>query len=292
MVTNNNINAKFKILGPLLAFLALSLSLSLFTVKENETIFLIEFGKIIRNIDNAGLQIRIPFVQEIVSLDKRLVQVDTPAREVISLDQKRLIVDAYVKYKITDAYIFFQTLRSHDIAENRIKTILDSSMRRVIATVPLSALLTEQRSSIMKEVKENVFAQAEAFGVKIIDVRIIRAELPVENSEAIFARMRTDREIEAKQLRAQGQEEGEKIRARADRDVREILAEASKNADIIKGKAENKASYVYSSSFSKDPEFYSFYRTMEAYKKSANKNNSKAIITPTGDFWNNLKHNK
>ena len=285
-------NPLIKIFAPIIAFLILSLSLSVFVVRENETVFLIEFGKIVRNIDKAGLQFRVPFVHEIVALDKRIMQVDTPAREVISLDQKRLIVDAYAKYKITDAYVFFQTLRSQDTAENRIKTIVDSSMRRVIASAPLSALLTEQRSDIMKEVKKNVSDQAESFGIKILDVRLIRADLPVENSEAIFSRMRTDREIEARQLRAQGQEESEKIKARADRDVREIIARANMDSDIIKGKADSKASQTYASSFGKDPDFFKFYRTMEAYKKTTNKNNTKAVITPTGGFWSDLKNNK
>ncbi len=291
MATIKN-SSLIKFFAPALVFCVLSLSLSIFIVKENETVFLVEFGKIVRNVNDAGLQLRIPFIHEIIILDKRIMQVDMPAREVISLDQKRLIIDAYAKYKITDAYKFFQSLRSQDIAENRIKTIVDSSMRRVIASAPLSALLTEQRSDIMKEVKQNVSDQAANFGIKILDVRLIRADLPVENSEAIFSRMRTDREIEARQLRAQGQEESEKIKAKAERDVREIIAKASMDADIIKGKADNKASQVYANSFSKDPEFFKFYRTMEAYRNTTKPSNTKAVITPTGDFWKDLKFSK
>jgi len=266
--------------------------MSIFVVKETETIFVVEFGKVVKIVTTPGMHVKIPFVQEIVSFDKRVAQADSPARELISLDQKRLIVDAYAKYKIVNPQIFFQSLKDDRGADMRVKSILDSSMRQVVASYPMSALLTERRSQIIGTVKELLSKQITAFGLQVLDVRIIRADLPVENSEAIFSRMRTEREKEAKELRAQGIEEARTITSDADKQVRQIIAEATMKADIISGKAEAQASRTYAQSFSKDEEFFKFYKTMSVYKTALNKNNTRMILSTDNEFLKGLADKK
>lgn len=249
-----------------------------FTVKENEIVFIVQFGKIVRTINSAGLNAKIPLMQEIVVYDKRISQVDVPVKEIISLDQKRLIVDSYAKYRIIDAHLFFQRLRDIKTAEIRINSILDSAIRRVVAKYPLSALLTEQRNKIMDEIRTIVSQQTTDFGVKVLDVRIIRADFPIQNSEAIFSRMRTEREKEAYEVRAKGFQEAEIIKSDADRIGREIMAEATMKSYIIKGKADAEASAILNATFNKDPQFFKFYRQLGIYQQTINKNNTKVII--------------
>lgn len=280
---------KVKFAIPAVFFLFFSLYLSMFTVREIDTVFVLEFGKIIKKIDKAGLYFRVPFLHEVNVLDKRINQVDAPAMEVICLDQKRLIVDAYAKYKISNSQLFFQSLRNHEMARTRINTILNSAMRRAIASYPLSSLLTEDRAEIMNKVKADAFSQSDPLGIDIVDVRIIRADLPVGNSEAVFSRMRTDREIEAKQLRAKGSEDAQTIRSKADREVREIIAKANMDAQITKGKADGKASVIYANAFSRDPEFFRFYKTMNAYKGSLRPDNTKFIVGYGNEFLSDMK---
>lgn len=263
-----------------------------FIVQETETVFLLELGRVIRIVDKPGLHFHIPLIQEVVRFDRRISQTDSPAREVISLDQKRLVIDAYTKYKIVNPQIFFQSLKDDYGADNRIKSILDSSLRQVIASHPMTALLTEQRSEIMKTVKDILVRQTKSFGIEIIDARIVRADLPMENSAAIFDRMRTERHKEAQELRAQGEEEAQIIKSIANREVRSLIATANMNATIIRGKADGKAAEIYSTAFSKDQEFFLFYRTMEAYRTSLKSDNTRIMLSMDNDFLRLMKNTR
>lgn len=261
---------------------------SLFIVQETETAFVVRFGKIVRQINTAGLYIKTPFVDHIASFDKRILQVYSPAKEVIANDQKRLIVDAYAKYKIVDTKKFYETLRNEQGANLRISSMLDSVMRQVVATNPLSSFLTTQRSQMMENIQNLLATQTKEFGVEIIDVRIIRADLPVENSDAIFKRMRTDREKEAQELRSQGKQEATIIMAEADKEAKKILSEAKMNANKIMGRADAEATKIYSNAFSKDAKFYDFYRTMQIYKTTLPKQEM-VISTKDNSFLKKMK---
>jgi len=261
---------------------------SLFIVKETETAFIVRFGKVVRQIDKAGLYFKTPFIDSIASFDKRILQVYSPAKEVIASDQKRLIVDAYAKYKIVNTKRFYESLRNEQGANIRISAMLDSIMRQVVATNPLSSFLTTQRGQMMENIQTLLTNQTKDFGIDIIDVRIIRADLPVENSEAIFKRMKTEREKEAQELRSQGKQEATIIMASADKEAKEIQSQAQMEASKIIGRAEGQAIKIYSSAFSKDLKFYDFYKTMEVYKKTLPEQNI-IISTKDNEFLSKLK---
>ena len=263
---------------------------SLFIVKETETTFIVRFGKIVKQIDHAGLYVKAPFIDSITTFDKRILQVYSPAKEVIASDQKRLIVDAYAKYKIVDTKKFYENMRNEQGANARVSSMLDSIMRQVVATNPLSSFLTTRRSQMMESVQNLLAEQTKKFGIKIIDVRIVRADLPVENSEAIFRRMQTEREKEAQELRSQGKQEATIIMASADKQAKKIISKAQMEASKIMGKADAEAIKIYSNAFSKDPEFYEFYKTLEVYKNSLPKQNI-IISTKDNDFLKRLKKN-
>ena len=264
---------------------------SLFIVREVEMVFVVRFGKVIRQIKSAGLYVRAPLIDKVVSFDKRILQVYSPAKEVIASDQKRLIVDAYAKYRIVDTKKFYEALRNSQGADTRISLMLDSVMRQVVATNPLSSFLTTQRGQMMENIQSLLAEQTKDFGIEVIDVRIIRADLPIENSNAIFKRMKTEREKEAQELRSQGKEEATIIMASADKEVKEIKSKAQMEANDILGKADATATRIYTSAFSKDPSFYEFYRTMQVYKKSLPRQ-SIVISTKNNDFLQNLKGKK
>lgn len=279
---------KLKAQGLGAIIVVLALIFSLFTVQETETAFVVRFGKIVKQINDAGLYIKTPFIDHIATFDKRILQVYLPSKEVIANDQKRLVVDAYAKYKIVDAKKFYENMRNEQGANIRMSSMLDSIMRQVVATNPLSSFLTTKRSQMMENIQTLLADQTKDFGIKIIDVRIIRADLPVENSEAIFKRMKTDREKEAQELRSQGLQEATIIMASADKEANEIRSQAQMEASRIMGKADAVAIKTYSKAFSKDPKFYEFYKTLEVYKNSLPE--QKIIIsTKDNDFLKGLK---
>ena len=261
---------------------------SLFIVRETETAFVVRFGKVVRQVDAAGLYFKTPLLDKAVVFDKRILQVYSPAKEVIASDQKRLIVDAYAKYKITDTKKFYETLRNENGANVRISAMLDGVMRRVVATNPLSYFLTTQRGQMMENIQNLLAEQTKEFGITIIDVRIIRADLPVENSDAIFKRMRTEREKEAQELRSQGKQEATVIMASADKEAKEIKSKAQMEAQKIMGKADATATQIYANAFAKDPKFFAFYKTMDVYKNSVS-NKNVVLSTSNSEFLGKIK---
>ena len=265
------------------------LMFSIFIVKETETIFVVRFGKVVRQVNNAGMYFRTPLLDNIVVFDKRILQVYSPAKEVIANDQKRLIVDAYAKYKIKDTKKFYESLRNEQGANLRVSSMLDSIMRQIVAQYPLSSFLTTQRGEMMDKIQDLLTKQTADFGIDIIDVRIIRADLPVENSDAIFKRMKTDREKEAQELRSQGKQEATIIMAEADKEAMQIKSEAVMNANKIMGKADADATRIYANAFSKDAKFYEFYKTMQVYRDTLPKQKM-YISTKNSEFLKNIKN--
>ena len=258
-----------------------------FVVDQRKQALVLQFGKVIKTINKAGISYKIPLVQNAIFFDKRIIDLALPEQEVIASDQKRLLINAFAKYKIIDPVKFYTTVVNNQGLANKLAGILDSSLRQVIGEIHLNELLTENRGNIMKDIKDVVSDSSEIFGIEIVDVRIMRTDLPKENSDAIYARMQTEREKEAKEIRAKGAQEAQKIKAEADKQKTIIEAEAKKDADIVRGEAEAEANKIYANSFGKDPEFADFYRSMQAYQKSLlnDNNKTKMIISPDGEFF-------
>ncbi len=267
-----------------IAFL-LILSSTIFVVDQRTQALVVQFGEVIRVINKPGIKIKIPLVQEVIFFDKRILDLGIAEQEVIAADQKRLIINAFTKYQIVDPLKFYTTVRTKAGAESKVSAILDSSLRQTIGEVDLVELLSEDRTTIMSKIKETLGKETEIFGIKIVDVRIMRGDLPKENSDAIFTRMQTEREKEAKEIRAQGAEEAEKIKAEADRERTVLLATARKEANINKGAGDGQAAQISAAAFSKDADFYEFYRTMQAYQEGLKPEKTTIIISPDTEFF-------
>ena len=259
-----------------------------FVVDQTEQAVIFQFGEPVRVVKKAGLNVKVPFVQNVLHFDSRLQEISTEDKEVIASDQKRLIINAFVKYKIVNPILYYTTVKDENGFNSKFSTILDSSLRQVIGEVPLNSLLSEKRSDVMEKIQDVVDAKAKDFGVEIVDVRITRSDLPATNSAAIYKRMQTDREREAKEIRAEGDETAQKIKANADKEKVFLMSEAKKKAEIIMGDGDATANKIYAKAYSKDSEFFEFYRTMNAYKKSLNGNNTKIILSPDNDFLKNI----
>lgn len=267
---------------------------AIFTLNQTQQALILQFGEPVRTITSAGIKFKVPLIQNAVFFDKRIIDLSLPEQEVIASDQKRLIINAFAKYRITDPLKFYTTVNNNYGLASKLSGILDSSLRQVVGEVTLSQLLTEDRVNVMKKIKDAVSSSSEIFGIEIVDVRIMRADLPQENSRAIFARMQTEREKEAREIRANGAEISDQIRAQADKERTIILANAKKNSDIIRGNGEAKATQIYANAFNRDPEFFDFYRSMQAYKKGLNAENTKMVISADDDFFKyfNNSHSK
>ena len=258
---------------------------TMFSVDQRQQVLITEFGKPVRVIKEPGINFKIPLIQEAIFFEKRIIDLGIQDQEVIASDQKRLIINAFAKYKIIDPLKFYTTARTMQGLSSKIDGILDSSLRQVIGEVKLSELLTQNRSDIMAKISSTVGRQAKIFGIEIVDVRIMRADLPKENSDAIFARMQTEREKEAREIRANGAEIAQKIKAEADKEKTIILANAKKESNLTRGNGEAKANRIYAKSYNIDPEFADFYRSMQAYKKSLSTSTTKIVISPDSEFF-------
>lgn len=259
-----------------------------FTVHQSAQAIVLQFGELVAVHETPGLKMKIPFIQTVIFYDARLLNYNLPVIEVTDGKQKRLVVDMYTRYRIKDPLMFFKKVQTRPNAENRLSTIVDASMRRVIGGVTLAELLSNDRSKIMGEIQQEVVASAKSFGVEVVDVRIIRTDLPRENSEAIFRRMETERRQEAKKHRAEGDQKAQEIRADADRQKIEILAEANKKSEIIRGEGDATAYKIYADAYQQDIEFYDLYRSLEAYRKSLRPEDTTMVITKDGAFFKHL----
>ena len=274
-----------KFILPLIFVIGLVVYLSLFTVKEINQAIVLQFGDPKKIITTAGLQFKMPFIQNVVFLDRRILSLDPPPAEVIASDQKRLIVDAYARFKIVDPLKFYISVGDERVARSRLATIINSRIRSVLGKQSLATLLSEERSGQMAIIQEGVNVEAEKFGITIIDVRIKRADLPQANSEAIYKRMQTEREREAKEFRARGAEMAVTITSTADRKVTVILANAEKQSEIMKGEGDGIRNKIFADAYGQDPEFFSFYRAMQAYETALIGGDTTLILSPDSDFF-------
>ena len=272
------------ILPAIVAILVISF-FSIFIVKEVNQAIVLQFGDPKRIILKPGLNFKIPFIQNVVFLDKRILNLDAPPEEVIASDQKRLIVDAFARFQIVDPLKFYISVGNERVARSRLSTIINSRIRSVLGTQRLQTLLSADRTNQMSLIQEGVNTEAEKFGIKIVDVRIKRADLPPANSEAIYRRMQTEREREAKEFRAKGAEMAITITSTADKEVTVILANAKKASEIMKGEGDGQRNKIFAEAFGKDPEFFAFYRAMQAYEKALIGGETSLILSPDSEFF-------
>ena len=274
-----------KFLVPAIILIGVVIFQSLFIVQEISQAIVLQFGDPKKIVTKAGLNFKLPFIQNVVYLDKRILNLDNDPEEVIAADQKRLIVDAFARFKIVDPLKFYISVGNERVARSRLSTIINSRIRGVLGTQELATLLSTDRARQMQIIQSQVNEEAKNFGINIVDVRIKRADLPPANSEAIYKRMQTEREREAKEFRAQGAEMAQKIRSTADKDVTVILAQANKKSEIMKGEGDGQRNKIFADAFGRDPQFFAFYRAMQAYEKALIGGETSLVLSPDSEFF-------
>lgn len=273
------------LLGALLVVVAVIALDSLFVVHQTQQAIVMQFGEPKNVITTPGLKLKVPFVQNVVVYDKRVLDLDPPAESVILADQKRIEVDTFTRFYIANPLRFFQAVTTEAQAKSRLGDIVNSSLRRVLGNMTLPAVLSPERDAIMSQIREQVDTEASALGLAVTDVRIRRADLPEETSQAIYARMQSERQREASEARAQGQELAQQIRSRAERERVVIVAEAQRKAQVSRGEGDSDAIRIYAEAFNRDLEFYSFYRSLQAYRHSLRDSDTTFVLSPNSDFF-------
>ena len=260
-------------------------------VDETEQIVILQFGKPVRTIKNPGLNWKLPApVQTSNSFEKRLLEYDVPPEEILSKDKKSLIIDNYVRWKITDPLLFLQTVKAVPTAKTRLDDIVYSELRQELGTHDMVEIITENRELIMDKVTRASNEETSKYGIEVIDVRIRRVDLPQENEASIYARMEAERKRQANKFRSEGEEEAQKIRADAEKTRTVIIAEAKREAQEVRGEGDSNAISIYADSFGRDPEFFSFYRSMEAYRKSIGESGTSMVLSPSSSFFKFFKN--
>lgn len=279
---------------------ALLLANTLYTLPQTQQAIVLEFGKPVRTVKDPGLHMKTPFVEDVVFFDNRILEFNAEPKEILLGDQKRVVVDSFARYRIVDPLRFYQSMRDERTLRDRLNSIVDSSLRQVMGGQPLSKVLSGSRSEIMRSITDLVNQQTmgaaavnngegkDGFGVNVIDVRIMRADLPQANSEAVFRRMQTEREKEAKEARAKGEEQAQKVRATAENERSAILADAQKQSDIVRGEGDAEATKIYAAAVGKDPDFFAFYRSMQAYRQVLGNSDTTMMLTPGSGFLHYL----
>jgi modulator of FtsH protease HflC len=259
---------------------------SLFAVHQTQQVLITQFGQPIRVADQPGLNWKVPFIQTGIGFDRRLIDFDAQGQEVILGDQRRLVVDTFTRYRITDPLRFYQTVGATENGIRlRLGPIVSSSLRNTLGNEPLLAVLSADRARIMGEIRQRVNAEARSFGIEVTDVRIRRADLPEENTQAILSRMQSERERVAREQRAEGAEQAQRIRAAAERDRTVLIAEAQSRAETLRGEGEQQAIRIFAEAYEKDPEFYQFWRTMQAWREAFADGESRLLLSPDSDFF-------
>jgi modulator of FtsH protease HflC len=278
--------ALFAIVVILLGVGAFAAYSAAFVVSQTEQALVLQFGKPQRVIKEPGLYFKYPLVQTATVYDKRILALDMRPQEVIAADQKRVVVDAFTRFRITDPLLFYQAVTNEEVARSRLTSSVDASLRRVIGSANFEAIVRDERSVMMKRIAEDVNAQAQEFGIDIVDVRLKRVDLPQANSEAIFRRMQTEREQEAAEIRAQGREAGQRIRSEADRKATIIKANAERDAQILRGEGDAERNKIFAEAYTKDEDFFAFYRSMQAYETGIKSNDTRMVLSPNSPFFN------
>lgn len=279
-------NDKSKVFLIVLAAIILLIGANTFyVVSQTEQAIVLQFGEPVREVKDPGLKMKMPFIQNVILYDKRLLNLDPPAQEVVLNDKKRLDVDSFTRYQIVDPLKFYQTVRTEEQARSKLEEIVNSSLRKILGRITLQELLSQQRNQIMKDISSAVKVDAAQIGVSVADVRIRRADLPIEVLQAINARMKSEREREAKEFRGQGQQISQQIRAQAEKERTIIVADAEKQAQIIRGNGDKEAIEIWNRAAGVDPKFYAYYRSLEAYRKSMSNGDTSMVLAPNSEFF-------
>jgi modulator of FtsH protease HflC len=267
---------------------------TLFTVFQTKQALVVRLGQPVRVITEPGLNAKIPFIDSVIYIDKRILAIESAAQEVIASSQdkanavaqagERLVVDAFARYRITDPLKFYQTV-GPDGASSQLSILLNSALRRVLGAATLADAVRNRREDLMVQMRDQLNRDAQPFGIDVVDVRIRRVDLPEQNSQAVYKRMETERQREAAEFRAQGSQKSQEIRARADRDVTVLLAEANSQAETVRGQGDAERNRIFADAYGKDPDFFSFYRTMQAYERSMQRGDTHLVLKPDSDFF-------
>jgi modulator of FtsH protease HflC len=280
---------RFNLAGGVIAALVLVLLLvaygATFTVYQTDQAIVVRLGQPIRVVTEPGLNFKIPLTDSVIYVDKRILDLENPAQEVIASDQKRLVVDAFARYRINDALKFYQTIGAIEGANARLSTLLNSALRRVLGEASTTDIVRDKRAELMSQVRMQLETEAQSFGIAVVDVRIRRADLPDQNSQAVYQRMQTERQRQAAEFRAQGSQRSQEIHAKADRDVTVLIAEAQSTGEQTRGDGDAERNRIYAEAYGRDPDFFAFYRSMQAYEAGLKSTDTRMLLKPDSDFF-------
>jgi modulator of FtsH protease HflC len=258
---------------------------SLFTVYQTQQALVVRFGEPIRVIAEPGLHVKWPVIDTVVTVDKRILDLENAAQEVFASDQRRLVIDAFARYRITDVLAFYRTVGTIEGVNARLSSLLNAALRRVLGEVTLLQVVRDERAALMARVRDQLDHEARAFGIEVVDVRIRRADLPEQNSQAVYSRMQTERQRQAASIRGEGSQKSQEIRAKADRDVTVLVAEAQSRSEQIRGEGDAERNRIFAEAYNQDPGFFAFYRSMQAYEKSMAHGDTRLVLRPDSDFF-------
>ncbi|WP_159010310.1 protease modulator HflC [Bradyrhizobium sp. S69] len=258
---------------------------AVFTVDQTEQALVVRLGEPVGVVTDPGLHFKAPFVDTVIPIDKRILDLENPSQEVIASDQKRLVVDAFARYRIKTPLRFYQTVGSIQAANTQLTTILNASLRRVLGEVTFIQVVRDEREALMNRIRDQVDKEADAYGIQVVDVRIRRADLPEQNSVPVYKRMQTQREQEAAEYRAQGAQKAQEIRANADREATVIVAEANSTSEQVRGDGDGERNRLFAEAYGKDPDFFAFYRSMTAYENGLKSADTRFLLRPDSEFF-------
>jgi len=280
---------KLNFIGGVIAVLAFAALIviygALFTVYQTQQALVVRLGQPVRVVGEPGLHVKVPFIDSVIDIDKRILDLEAPAQEVIASDQKRLVVDAFARYRIQEPLRFYQTLGSIAGANSQLAILLNSALRRVLGEATFTHVVRDQRAELMARIRDLVDREATSYGISVVDIRIRRADLPEQNSQAVYQRMQTERQREAAEFRAQGAQRAQEIRSRADREVTVLVAEATSKSEQIRGEGDATRNQIFADAFNKDPDFFAFYRSMQAYEAGLKHTDTRYLLKPDTSFF-------
>jgi membrane protease subunit HflC len=258
---------------------------SLFTVYQTQQALVVRLGQPVRVVTEPGLNVKVPLIDSVIAIDKRILDLENPAQEVIASDQKRLVVDAFARYRIQDPLRFYQTVNTIQGANSQLSILLNAALRRVLGEATLTHVVRDERAQLMARVQQQLDREAQVYGISVVDVRIRRADLPDQNSQAVYQRMQTERQREAAEFRAQGSQRSQEIRSKADRDVTVLIAEATSKAEQIRGEGDAERNRIFADAFGRDTDFFGFYRSMQAYEAGMRHTDTRMLLRPDSEFF-------
>src|SRR6201746_2530913 len=258
---------------------------SVFTVSQTEQVLVVRFGRPVNVVTEPGLHFKAPFIDTVIAIDNRILDLENPSQEIIASDQKRLVVDAFARYRIKNALRFYQSIGSIQAANIQLTTLLNASLRRVLGEVTFIQVVRDEREALMARIRDQLDNEADGFGISVGDVRIRRADLPEQNSQAVYQRMQTERQREAAEFRAQGSQKSQEIRSKADRDVTVLVAEATSKSEQVRGEGDGERNRIFAEAFGKDTDFFGFYRSMQAYEHGMRHTDTRMVLQPDSEFF-------